>query len=201
MIDEILRRDDATLKDVDFKQRLITVVAVPWEQEAEVLWRGEMWKEVFSRGSFNGLEDHAGRVRVNREHTKGDTVGKVVQIDTQDPVGMVVMVRVAKTPRGDETLVLADEDMISSSIGYMIKKPSDVETHRQQKLRRVNRAFLDHLSFVESPAFEGAKVLSVREESSGLAVVEGPLPDTPNLDEFANDDVFVWARNRLSSSM
>ena len=45
-----------------------------------MFWRGEMWRESFERGAFDGIEDHAGRVRVNREHVKGDTVGKVVDV-------------------------------------------------------------------------------------------------------------------------
>jgi HK97 family phage prohead protease len=200
MSDEILRRNDATLKDVDFKQRLITVIAVPWEQEAEVLWRGERWREVFSRGAFNGLEESAGRVRVNREHDEADTMGKVVQFDTQDPQGLIAVTRIAKTPRGDETLQLADEDMLSGSITFFVKKASDVELHRQRMLRRVKRAFLRHLSFVAAPAYEGAQVLAVRAGSSGLPVVETPLPETPNLDEFVHDDVLEWARRRLSSA-
>lgn len=199
MTEEILRRDDATLRDVDFKQRIITVVAVPYEQEARILWRGEMWNEVFSRGAFKGLEDSAGRIRVNREHVKGDTVGKVVQVDTEDQQGLIALVRIAKTPRGDETLALADEDMIGPSIGYKVKTPSDVVLHRQRMSRRVNRAFLDHLGLVESPAYEGAKVLAVREGSSGLTVAESPLPATPNLDEFLHDEVLEWARRRISS--
>jgi HK97 family phage prohead protease len=195
---EILNRGDATLKDVDFKQRLITVIAVPWGQEAQIFWRGEFWNEVFERGAFDGLEEHAGRVRVNREHTKGDTVGKLVKVENAD-AGLITFVRVAKTPRGDETLTLADEDMIGASVGYRVKNPSDVELNRQRLTRRVKRAFLDHLSFVESPAFEGAKVLAVREGPSGLAVAETPLPATPILDEFMNDDVLLWARSRVSS--
>lgn len=199
MNDEILQRADVTLRDVDFKQRLITVLAVPWEQEAEVFWRGEWWNEVFSRGAFDGLEDHAGRIPVNRQHTKGDTVGKVVQADTKDPQGLVLLTRIAKTPRGDETLNLAAEDMIGGSIGYRVKQPRDVEVQRQRMLRRVNRGFLDHFSFVESPTWESARVLAVRAEPSGLTVAETPLPPTPNLDEFLNDDVLVWARSRISS--
>jgi HK97 family phage prohead protease len=198
--EEILCRADATLKDVDFKQRLITVIAVPWEQEAQIVWRGETWNEVFARGAFNGLEESAGRVRVNREHIKGDTVGRVVKADTQDEQGLITFVRVAQTPRGDDTLALASEDMISASIGYYVKQPADVDINRQRMVRRVKRAFLDHLSFVESPAFEGARVLAVREGSSGLAVVEAPLPKMPNLDEFLNDDVLEWARGRVSSA-
>jgi HK97 family phage prohead protease len=195
---EILCRDDAKLTDVDFKHRLITVVAVPWEQEATIYWRGEAWKEVFLRGAFDGLEDHAGRVRVNREHTKGDTVGAAIKMDTQDPHGLIATVEIIDTPRGDETLKLAAKDMISASIGYFIKTGSDVELNIKKHIRRVKRAFLDHLSFVESPAFEGARVLSVREGSSRPPGVELPPPEAPALDEFMNDPVFQWARSRTS---
>lgn len=199
MSNEILCRGDATVQDVNNKQRIVTVLAVPWEQEAEVKWRGQAWREVFARGAFNGLENSAGRIRVNREHTKGDTVGRVVRADPSDPRGLVVDVRVVRTPRGDETLALAEEEMISASMGYFVKQPSDVVLNKNTMLRRVNRAFLDHLSFVESPAYEGAQVLSVREAPNGLTVVETPLPETPILDEFMNDDVLKWARSRNSS--
>jgi len=178
----------------------VTVLAVPWEQEAEILWRGERWREVFTRGAFNGLESSAGRIRVNREHTRGDTVGRVVRADPADPQGLVMDVRVARTPRGDETLALAEEQMVSASVGYLVKQPSDVVLSKNQMLRRVNRAFLDHLSFVESPAYEGAKVLSVREAPHGLTVAETPLPETPTLDEFMNDEVLKWALSRKSSA-
>lgn len=197
MNEEILVRSDSTLSDVDVKQRIIEVVAVPWEQETQIRWRGEIWNEVFTRGAFNGLEDHAGRIRVNREHTKGDTVGKVVSADPHGSVGLLLRLRVAKTLRGDETLALAEEDMISPSIGYFVKTARDFELNKQTKLRRVNRAFLDHLSLVESPAYEGAQVLAVREESRRLAA-DTPLPATPNLDQIVNDQVFTWARSRLT---
>ena len=200
MTDEILCRNDATVQDVDNKQRIVTVLAVPWEQEAEILWRGETWREVFTRGAFNGLESSAGRIRVNREHTRGDTVGRVVRADPADQQGLIMDVRVARTPRGDETLALAEEQMISASVGYLVKRPSDVALSKSQMLRRVNRAFLDHLSFVESPAYEGAKVLSVREAPNGLTVAEIPLPETPILDEFMSDDVLKWALRRKSSA-
>jgi HK97 family phage prohead protease len=197
--EEILVRSDATLSDVDIKLRLIDLIAVPWNQEADVPWRGEMWKEVFVRGAFDGIEDHAGRVpiRVNREHTKGDTVGRIVTLDPQHETGLLARVKVAKTPRGDDTLALAEDDMLSPSVGYFIKRASDVILNKQAKLRRVKRAFLDHLSFVESPAFkQGAEVLAVREELRPPAELE-PLPSTPILDELFEDEVLAWARTRL----
>jgi HK97 family phage prohead protease len=184
------------LDAVDRKQRLIDVIAVPWDQETEVPWRGELWREVFRRGAFDGIEPHAGRIRVNREHVRGDTVGKVVQFDTTADAGLLARVKVASTPRGDETLALAEEDMISASVGYRVKDAGDVRLNKRTRVREVLRACLDHLGLVESPAYVGAQVLAVREDQSGLAVVGTPLPETPSLDEFLNDDVLSWAASR-----
>ena len=191
---------NATLLDVDTKLRIIDLIAVPWEEEGDVLWRGEVWREVFDRHSFDGIEEHAGRIRVNREHVKGDTIGKLVHLDPQHELGLFTRAKIGKTQRGDDTLALAEDDMISPSIGYRVNSPADVRSNSRTKVRRVLRGFLDHLSMVEAPAFAGAKVLAVRAESSELAVVEQePLRKTPALEEAMNDDVLMWAASRVSS--
>lgn len=199
MSKEIILRNDATLTNVDTEQRLLDVIAVPWNEEAQVFWRGDVWTEVFERGAFDGIESRAGRVRVNREHRKGDTVGKITEFDSSHPDGLFARVKIAETPSGDEILALAREDMVSASVGYRAAKPSDVQINQQAKTRRVISAFLDHLGMVEDPAFQGAKVLAVRDELSGLEVVEGPLPETPNLDKFVSDPVLNWARERVAN--
>lgn len=186
----------STITSVNARQRLIDVVAVPWDQEADVFWRGEMWREVFVRGAFDGIESHAGRVRVNRQHVVGDTIGKVVQFENAAD-GLRAQVKIAETSRGDDTLALAEEDMLSPSVGYRVKNPSDVQMNNRTKMRRVFRAFIDHLAMVEDPAFVGAHVLAVRAEPSGLQVAE-PLPPTPALDEAMNDEVLAWARDHLN---
>jgi phage head maturation protease len=196
-VNEILERHDAAVlaDDVDFKQRIIDIIAVPWEQEAEVLWRGEPWREVFIRGAFDGIENDAGRVPVNREHTRGDTVGRVLKLDPYDARGLIASVKVARTPRGDETLQLASEGMIGASLGYFVKRGSDVLLNRKAMLRRVKRAFLDHIAMVESPAYAGAMPVAVREGPPSDAAGE-PLR-TPALDVFTNDDVLTWAAGRV----
>lgn len=189
----------STLTDIDTKLRLIDVIAVPWEQETEVFWNGEVWREVFTRGAFSGVEDHAGRIRVNREHVRGDTVGKVVHLEDID-LGLLARVKVAETPRGDETLALAEEDMVSASVGFRIKDPvRDVQVNKRTRTRRILRAFLDHLAMVEAPAYAGAQVLAVRADQPGLPAVEQkPLPETPVLDEFRNSEALAWALDRLA---
>ena len=187
----------SVITEVDARQRLIDLVAVPWNEEGEVMWRGEPWREVFIRGAFDGIESHAGRVPVNHEHVRGQTVGKVVKFTNAD-AGLLSTVKVGKTFLGDDMLNLAEDDMVSASIGFRVAKPSDVVTNKRTRLRQVKRAFIDHVALTESPVYAGAQVLAVRAESSGLQVVEQePLPSTPALDEFRDDEVLAWARQRL----
>jgi phage head maturation protease len=191
---------NSTLTAVDHKLRVIDMVVVPWEEEADVLYRGELWREVFTRSAYDGIEGHAGRVRVNREHVKGDTVGKAVHFDPSDSVGLLGRVKIAETVRGDETLALAEEDMISPSVGFYLKAPSDQVLNKRTMVRRINRAFIDHIALVESPAYAGAQVLAVRADQSELTVTDAPLPSTPLLDELMNADVLAWVTARLNRS-
>lgn len=189
---EILTRSDGVFADIDSRQRLIDVIAVPYEQSARIFWRGEWWDEVFERGAFNGIETRAGQVRVNREHRKGDTVGKIVEFNPSDERGLFVRVKVVNGPKGDELLYLAEEDMVSASIGYRTNKGSDVVADKQTMSRRVRNAFLDHLGMVEDPAFKGAHVLAVRDGEGGSMVADGPLPSTPSLDALMRDPIVAW---------
>lgn len=140
-------------------QRIITVLAVPYEQPTEVLYRGAIWTEVFTRGAFTGIEQQAGKIRVNRDHDKSRTVGKCIAF-RDDPAGLVAEIRIAKTILGDETLALAAEDMLSASIGFGVPT-GGAQIDSRGRTRRINRAFLDHLALVESPAYEGASVVGV----------------------------------------
>ena len=48
---------NSTLQDVNVRQRLVDLIAVPWDQEADVLWRGDVWQESFDRHAFDGIEE------------------------------------------------------------------------------------------------------------------------------------------------
>jgi HK97 family phage prohead protease len=198
MNDELFIRSDTVLGEINTKQRLIDLIAVPWDQEAEVPWRGEMWREVFRRGAFDGLSDHAGRVLVTREHTedqRGDVVGKLVYVDPQFNAGLFARAKIANTNLGDETLALAEEDMVAPSVGYRIKERDDIRLNHRLRMREVLRAFLDHLSLVGYPAFAGAHVLAVREEQSGPV---DPPPQAHTLDEAWANPAYLAALERLS---
>lgn len=199
---EVFIRDDAvSMTDVDVKQRLIDLIVVPWNQETEVPWRGQVWREVFRRGAFDGLADHAGRVLVTRDHredSRGEPVGKLVHVDPQHSDGLFARAKIGRTALGDETLSLAEEDILLPSVGYRIKSAADVNLDRRIRLREVVRAFLDHVSLVPYPAYAGAQVLAVREEQPGLA--EGSPPQAQAIDEMFAHPAYLAALERLSKS-
>ena len=146
---------------VDHDRRLITIIAAPYEQEAVVMYRGRMWREVFTRNAFNGIEQRANKIRVNRDHDRGRrTIGKVVRFDPHHRPGLLTEIRVAKTILGDESLALASEDMLSASVGFSVPAGGEQLDHHQ-RIRRITTAVLDHIALVENPAYEGASVLAV----------------------------------------
>jgi phage head maturation protease len=181
----------STVADVNFSQRIIEVIAAPYDEETVVPWRGEAWREMFLRGAWDGIEKRPNRVRANREHDKSRTVGKVVNFWPSRQEGLVAAVRIAQTPLGDETLALANEDCLGCSVGYAARG-RDVELDKTSRpgLRRVKRAFLDHLAFDPDPFYAGATVLSVR-SASAPAVDLAPRVETPALDE-----LIAWQRAR-----
>lgn len=146
--------------DVDQNTRIIRLIAVPYEESTSVVLHGQMWSEVFTAGAFGGVERRANPIRVNRGHDKTRTVGRVISFDAGNPRGRIAEIRIAKTQLGDETLTLAAEDCLSASVAFSIPAGGAQHDH-QRRHRRVNRAELDHVSLVESPAYAGAGILRV----------------------------------------
>ena len=183
--------------NVDFGQRLITVLTVPYEETAEVVYRQEVWNEVFSRTAFDGIEAYNRRIPVNREHRSEFYCGKVIQAFPHRDDGLVTEIRVSRTDLGDETLRMAADDDLAASPGFIIKDSyRDQELDRRSKTRRIKRASLDHVALTGAPAYAGTKVLAMRNSEDSLEA-HLPILDTPNLDRYADDPIFQWAAERL----
>lgn len=183
----------SNVADVNITQRIIEVIAVPYDEEAPVEYRGEMWRESFARGAFDGIETRTKAVRANRDHDRTRTVGKAINLWPSRREGFVAAVRIAPTLLGDETLALAEDECLGASVGFAVRG-SDQELNRQSRTRRIKRAFLDHLAFVPDPAYESAGVLSVRHAGHPLLAADLPQLVTPSLDE-----LLAWQRARMQT--
>lgn len=187
----------ATVGEVNYPERMIEVLAVPYDQEALVEYRGELWNESFAPGSFNGVEKVPGRIKAFRDHEAGEQlrgtsrrglIGQVVGLHPDRSEGLGAEVKIAKTPLGDETLSLADEGILGVSVGFGVRG-SDQVLNRANRTRRIVRAFLDHLAFPDDGAYAGAQVIGVRSAHREAADLE--RLETPRLDE-----VVAWLQAR-----
>lgn len=168
---------NAVVAAVDFAERVIELIAIPYDEEAVVEHRGQVLVESIAPGAFDGIETRNDHVTVNRDHDYGRTVGKAVAYQTNDPRGLIARLRISDTPLGDESLRLSADGVLKASIGMMVRRSDQVI--RDGK-RRIKRAFIDHIALLPNAAYRGADVLAVRQEQP--APDTGPLPNTPNLD-------------------
>lgn len=181
---------ESNVSAVKFAQRIIELIAVPYNEEALVEFRSEIWHESFEPGSFNGIEKRPNRVRVNRDHDEHRLVGKAVKFWPSRTEGLVAELRISQTPLGDETLALADDDVLGASVGYAAYGRDQVFDRKTHK-RRIMKAFLDHITLTPKPAYLGAGVLSLREGVQPVNAASLPRLNTPELDE-----LIAWQRAR-----
>jgi len=162
---------------VSFPKRTIELIVMPYDAEALVPYDGRMVTETIARGAFDGIERRANRIRVNRDHQLERTVGRATALYPAREEGLVAEIRIARTPLGDETLALADEEILDASAGFLPIMPGG-EVWQTRTRVRVVKAWLGHIAMTPDPAYETARVLAVR--NAETAPVE--RPPTPNLD-------------------
>jgi len=169
---DIEYRTAATL-EVRHAQRIIDLIAVPYDEPADVLRRGRLVTETIDPEAFAGV---SGDVTVNRAHDVERPLCRVVAFHPGDPRGLRTELRISRTTQGDEVLELADDGLLSPSVGFM--SLAEDWTY-DRKAVRVTRAKLVHIGLTGDPAYKGAKVLAVRsaDDQSPLSRVA-----TPNLD-------------------
>lgn len=172
------RRASGPITEVRFPDRIITLVAMPYNEETARA--GGRFVESFAPGSFAGLEHRNGRIRVNREHVIGAPVGRVDVWHSDREDALVAELRVSRTPLGDETLELAADGILDASVGFLPMPGGEAWTENRSK-RRVTKAWLHHLGLTADGAYEGARVLEVR-RAVEPAEPPAPVSETPNRD-------------------
>lgn len=173
MNDGIQYRTADTL-EVRHAQRIIDLIAVPYNEPTDVLRRGRWVTESVDPQAFTGVH---GDVTVNRAHDLESPLGRVAAFHPNDPRGLRAELRISRTASGDDVLELAADGLLAPSIGFQ-SEAEDWSADRSTV--RVTRAKLVHIALTGDPAYKGAKVLAVRSQS-GEEGERTAIP-TPNLD-------------------
>jgi HK97 family phage prohead protease len=166
--------------EVHWANRTIELCAMPYDSDAAVVVHGRPCVESCAPGAFAGAERRANRVKVNRDHDLLRTVGRAVALHPSREVGLVTELRIAKTPLGDETLALADDQALEASVGFAVM-PNGERWLENRSRRRLERLFLDHISMVPEGAYAPVGTIVVRQAPAGVELSQ-PI-STPNLDE------------------
>jgi len=164
---------------VDYPERIIELVAVPYGEETVVRERGRWVRESVAPGAFAGVERRANRVKVNLAHDVEAVVGRAMALHPERAEGLVAELRISRTPRGDDMLALAADGAIDASVGFA-PMPGGEQWNGDRSARVITRAYLGHIALTGDPAYEGANVLAVR--ASAPAELPAPRVLTPNLD-------------------
>lgn len=167
----------STVSSVSFPDRTIELIVMPYEEATLVPWQGRLVTEIVSAGAFDGIERRANRIRVNRDHDTRRTIGRAIALHPSRDEGLVAELRIAQTELGDETLALADEEILDASAGFLPMPGGEKWETRDR--RRLSKLWLGHIAMTPDPAYEGSRVLAVR---SGGVIPAGERSPTPNLD-------------------
>lgn len=182
----------AAVADVNYVQRRIDVLAVPYDVEAEI-WdqRHGDYRESFAPNAFNGAQRRLSgrdRITVNRDHDDRRLIGKVLALHPARKDGLVAELRMTQNlPLADETLSLAADDVLGASISFS-PMPGGEQWSPDRRSRRVTKARLHHIALVPEPAYADAAVLSVRADMlNNTQLDRAPASGTPWLDQIRLD--------------
>ena len=193
MIDEIIHWRMASDVDVRVRQREIDVLAVPYNESAQV-WDAierRSYQEQISPEAFKVEKRRPNQVKVLRDHEGQRLIGSCRAIHPNRDDGLHATMKIAPTELGEESLVLAESGDIHVSIGFIPDFAHDQWNSDRSAVTRHSCTLLE-ISLVPFPAYEGADVLAVRsgmasiERVADVAVAEvsaaSAMP-TPNLDQ------------------
>jgi HK97 family phage prohead protease len=172
-------RHVGTIGEVSFPHRRITLVVMPYEQEALVEYRGRLIKEICTAGAYEGLEHRSKPPRAFRDHDRKAIFGHAATLHPESSEGLVAELEVFETPLGDETLALAKAGGIDASAGFNVLHGGE-RWSPDRSSRRLTRLWLDHIAMTAEPAYPGARVLDVRH---AVEADLSPRSPTPRKDE------------------
>ena len=175
---------------LEAETREVVGLAVPYGQTADI---GGVYREAFAPGAIRSVED----VKLFWQHS--EPIGKILSgRDTAE--GFEIRARISDTPRGQEAYTLLKDNVINKfSVGFV-----PVEQTRDGDLVTRTLVDLKEVSLVSFPAFQGASISEVREETAVTDLVsdstqtkETNMSENMELDVRAVQDEVAEIRREL----
>jgi hypothetical protein len=159
---DISRRAWRADMQVEDENRTITGIAVPFDSETQIAERGRVFTERFAPGAFDAsIAKRGNRIPVLLMHDdRALPIGKPVGFrSTAD--GLIMDARISDTTDGNDALTLVRDGVLSGlSVGFSV--PDGGETWTDTSTRVITRANLHEVSVVNFPAYDDARIQSVR---------------------------------------
>jgi uncharacterized protein len=158
-----LETRDLVAETIDYEERTITGVAVPYGSRANI---GGQYFEEFVPGAIRSVED------VKLFYAHEEPIGKIIE-GRDEERGFVITAKVSDTPRGNEVLTLMRDGVLNKfSVGFI-----PLESERDGQTVTRTAVDLKEVSVVAWPAFADASIENVREEQTA------PSDDSTNESE------------------
>jgi HK97 family phage prohead protease len=139
---------------------------LPWGTPAQVIDRGRLVTETFTRGALVGTDP--ARVPLTATHPRDAgtlPIGVTIEIEDRSDAAYGSW-RVSDTLLGNEVLALARDGVpLGLSVGFA-EIPGGSRWNAERTRVTRTRAALDHVAVVRVPAYAGAGVVGVREGSA-----------------------------------
>lgn len=148
----------------DSEGRIITGIAVPYNSPTQIAERGQVFNEHFTHGAYrDSINKRGDRVKILGFHdARSFPLGKPLMLDDRT-AGLYLEARISDTTDGNDALTLVRDGVLDGfSVGFSVPEGGDV-WNAQRTERQINRANLHEVSLVNFPAYDRARVDSVRE--------------------------------------
>jgi HK97 family phage prohead protease len=161
----------------DAEGRIIRGVAVPFNSPTTIAENGRVFDETFKPGSTREwIATRGDRIRLLGFHdSRAWPIGKPFEMaDTQR--GMTFAAKISDTRDGNDALTLIRDGAIDGvSVGFGVREGGDTWNAAQTE-RTINRADIHEFSLVNFPAYDRARVESVRAMSVDGGIQPADMP-------------------------
>lgn len=166
-----LETREFAVRDIETDAREVVGIAVPYGQTAQI---GNEYRETFAPGAVQDSND----ALLYWRHD--EPIGRVVEAEDTEG-GWMIRARISETPRGNEAYTLLRDGVIDRfSVGF---EPGEHEHDRETNTVTRTKVRVREVSLVPFPAYDGATVAEVRNETPKESTVTEPNTDVEEIRE------------------